>query len=102
MSIKRKQYSGSFKAKVALAALREEGTLAQLSSKYGVNANMISKWKLQAMQNMAQLFDQKASVKDIASADDIKNLHAKIGQLTIERDFLEHASNQLGFGGFKK
>ena len=51
---------------------------------------------------MVQLFDQKASVKDIASADDIKNLHAKIGQLTIERDFLEHASNQLGFGGFKK
>jgi hypothetical protein len=44
---------------------------------------------------MAQLFDQKAFVKDIAS-DDIKNLHAKIGQLTIERDFLEHFSNQLG------
>ncbi len=63
---------------------------------------MISKWKLQALQNMAQLFDQKACVKDIASADDIKNLHAKIGQLTIERDFLEQASNQLGFGGFKK
>lgn len=51
---------------------------------------------------MALLFDQKACVKDIASADDIKNLHAKTGQLTIERDFLEHASNQLGFGGFKK
>lgn len=70
-----------------MEAIREEGTLAQLSSKHGVNPNMISKWKLQALQNMTQLFDQKAVIQPQSNSEEIKTLHAKIGQLTIERDF---------------
>lgn len=99
---RRKKYSAAFKAKVALEAIREEGTLAQLSSKHGVNPNMISKWKLQALQNMTQLFDQKAVVHSQSNSEEIKTLHAKIGQLTVERDFLETASIRLGLGGLKK
>ena len=101
MSIKKK-YSAGFKAKVALSALREEGTLAELSSKFGVNATMISKWKQQALQNMENIFSTKSFENKVSQEEEIRHLHAKIGELTIEKDFLERASRKLGLGAYKK
>lgn len=102
MSLKKKQYSAEFKAKVALAAIREEGTLQQLSAKFGINPNMISKWKQQALSNLSVGFSKKQENRQLTQEEEIKTLHAKIGELTVERDFLEQASRKLGLGGLKK
>ena len=92
---KRKNHSSVFKAKVALEAIREEHTLAELSKKHGVHANQISTWKRTAIENMAGAFTRGADVSDQASTAEIEKLHSKIGQLVIERDFLADASVQL-------
>jgi len=96
MSKRRNQYSSEFKAKVALAAICEEGSLTELSSRYGVNANMISRWKKQALHGMAETFSGKHEHVQLSNDQQIKALHAKIGQLTIEKDFLEDVSRRLG------
>ncbi len=92
---KRKSYSADFKAKVALEAIREELTLAELSKKYGVHPNMISGWKRSAIENMASGFERGKSDDARASEAEIEKLHSKIGQLVVERDFLVNASHQL-------
>lgn len=89
---KRKVHSPEFKAKVALEAIRGESTLAELSSRFGVNPNQISKWKRDALEGMSDIFSGKVQKKDTAHEKQIEKLHAKIGQLTIERDFLEKVS----------
>jgi transposase len=88
---KRKRYSAEFKAKVALEAIKGEQTLADLATRFGLHPNLITNWKRQAVNNMADAFSGKA--KKNASADEaqVKELHAKIGQLIIERDFLAKA-----------
>lgn len=96
MPNKRKNHSPEFKTKVALAAIREEGTLAELSSRYGVNANMISKWKKQALQGFTDIFSGNQERKTISNDQQIKDLHAKIGELTVEKDFLREVSAKLG------
>lgn len=102
MSQKKRQYTAEIKAKVALAAIREEGTLSELSSRYGVHPNLISKWKQQALQSLSQSFSGKQERQQLNSEEELKLLHAKIGELTIEKDFLEQASRRLGLGGYKK
>ena len=92
---KRKNHSAAFKAKVALDAIREEHTLAELSKKHGVHANQISQWKRKAIENMAQSFSGGGTGPDQVSAAEVEKLHSKIGQLVIERDFLADASVQL-------
>lgn len=88
---KRKRYSAEYKAKVALEAIKGEHTISELGSRFGLHPNMITNWKRQAIKNMAEAFSGKA--ERIRTADDtqIKELHAKIGQLTVERDFLAKA-----------
>ncbi|WP_413848426.1 IS3 family transposase [Tateyamaria sp.] len=88
MMSKRKNYSPDFKAKVALEAIREEMTLAELSKKYGVHPNMISTWKRAAIANMASAFERGKSDAARSSEAEIEKLHSKIGQLVVERDFL--------------
>nr|WP_244392528.1 IS3 family transposase [Denitrovibrio acetiphilus] len=88
---KRTRYSAEFKSKVALEALREELTLSELSAKYNVHPNQISKWKKEAIEGMATIFSNKSSKSEEISEAEIKDLHAKIGQLTVERDFLQRA-----------
>ena len=89
---KRKVHSPEFKAKVALEAIRGESTLTQMASKFGVNVNQISKWKKEALEGMGDIFSGKTGKKDDTHEKQIEKLHAKIGQLTIERDFLERVS----------
>ena len=88
---KRKRYSAEFKAKVALEAIKGERTISELGSHFGLHPNMITNWKRQAVENLAETFSTKA--ERIRTDDDpqIKELHAKIGQLIVERDFLAKA-----------
>lgn len=100
---KRKRYSADFKAKVALEAIREELTTAELAKKYDIHPTMISGWKRTAIENMAAAFGGVSSAEPQISAGEVEKLHAKIGQLVIERDFLSAASSLiLGTGGKKR
>jgi transposase len=91
MKQSRKKFSADFKAKVALAAIREEGTIAELAAKFEVHPNQISQWKKTALENMATVFEKGHNGASEASESVITELHAKIGQLTVERDFLSKA-----------
>lgn len=86
---KRTRYSAQFKAKVAKEAIKGEETLAQLSSGFGVHPTQISAWKQQTLDVLTDIFAGKAMPQ--AHDKEIKELHAKIGQLTVERDFLSEA-----------
>ena len=88
---KRKRYSPEFKAKVALEAIKGEQTISELGTRYGLHPNMITNWKRQAVENLAETFSTKAERARTDDDPQIKELHAKIGQLTVERDFLAKA-----------
>ncbi len=94
MTGKRKRYSAEFKAKVALDALRGELTAAQLATKHGVHQTMISAWKRQAVEGLTLVFSGNAEVKEGVREGEVEKLHAKIGQLLVERDFLAKASGR--------
>jgi len=87
----RRRFSAEFKAKVALEAIRGESTVAELATKHGVHPNLIGLWRRQAVERLAMLFDDKASEREGDRAAEIAKLHAKIGQLVVERDFLSKA-----------
>ena len=87
MGTKRKQHSAEFKAQVAMAALSGDKTLAELASEYGVHPTMISTWKQDLVKNAKGLFERGNRTAADPQAV-IDNLHRKIGQLQIERDFL--------------
>jgi transposase len=93
MTGKRKRYSADFKAKVALAALRGELTTAQLASKHGIHQTMVGEWKKQAMEGLAAVFSDRSASQETAKSSEaeVDKLHAKIGQLVVERDFLAKA-----------
>ena len=91
MTGKRKRYSGEFKAKVAFEALWGELTTAQLATKHGVHQTMVSEWKRQTMEGLALVFSGKVEAKEVAREGEVEKLHAKIGQLVVERDFLAKA-----------
>lgn len=86
---KRKNHSPDFKARVALEAIREEMTLAELSKKDGVHATQIGTWKRAAIENMA--FTRRVAAPEQVSAAEVDKLHSKTGQLVVERDFLVDA-----------
>ena len=96
MTGKRTRYSADFKARVALEALRGELTTAQLAAKHGVHQTMVGEWKKQAVEGLASVFSGKEAAQDTArsSEAEVEKLHAKIGQLVVERDFLAKASGR--------
>ena len=94
MTGKRKRYSAEFKAKVAMEALRGELTTSQLATRHGVHQTMISDWKRQAMEGLVTVFSGKAEAKEGLREEEIEKLHAKIGQLVVERGFLAKVSGR--------
>ena len=92
----RRTHSPAFKAKVALAALKGEKTLAELAQQYDVHANQITAWKAQLAEGAAGLFGADSSAEAAAPAVDITRLHAKIGELALENDFLSGALGKAG------
>lgn len=98
MANKRKQYSAQFKAKVALAAIRGEKTVAELASQYEVHPTMINNWKRQLMEGASDVFESgKAAAPGHNDPQaQIDELYRQIGQLKVERDFLANRSAQLG------
>ena len=93
MKKKRRKFSGAFKAKVAIEALKERETLAELSKRFEVHPTMISKWKQEFLEKSAEVFDKKS--EDDSEVDPEK-LYAKISQLEIENDFLKKSLNKIG------
>jgi transposase len=97
----RRNHSPAFKAKVALAAVKGEKTLAELAQQFDVHPNQITQWKGQLLEGAAGVFGQEKSEAS-APAVDLKALHAKIGELTLENDFLEGALTKAGMLSAKR
>jgi len=88
---KRKRYAGEFKAKVAREALKEESTIADIAARFNIHPNQVSERKKQAIEGFTNVFAGKSDRNDAAHEAQVKELHARIGQLTVERDFLAKA-----------
>lgn len=96
---KRRNHSPEFKAKVAIAALKGDKTLAELAQQFDVHPTQITEWKTQLQERSAVVFgDQPAR----ESGPDIQTMQAKIGQLTLENDFLERALTKAGLLSARK
>lgn len=98
----RRNHTPTFKAKVALAAIKGEKTLAELAQQYDVHANQITAWKAQLLEGAAGVFGAGSTRTETAPAVDVKLLHAKIGELTVEKDFLVGALGKAGLLGAKR
>ena len=97
----RRNHTPGFKAKVAIAAIKSDRTLAQLSEQFDVHPNQITSWKAQLEGGAADVFGPGSSVATLPVVD-VKSLHAKIGELTLENDFLEGALTKAGLLSAKR
>ncbi len=95
----RRNHSAAFKAKVALEELKDGQTLVELAERFQVHPNQITEWKKQLLERAEEVF---AKGKENGSGPDVKELHAKIGQLAIENDFLSHALGRIAEPSAKK
>jgi transposase len=96
----RRTHSAAFKAKVALAAVKGDKTLAELAQLHDVHPNQITDWKNQLLSRAADVFGGEARLEE--KGVDLKDLHAKIGQLALENDFLEGALIEAGMLSAKR
>ena len=92
----RRNHTAAFKAKVALAAVKGDRTLAQLAGQFDVHPNQVTSWKAQLEGGAADVFGPVGGNGAAQPAIDVKSLHAKIGELTLENDFLEGALSKAG------
>ena len=97
----RRTHTPAFRAKVALAAIKGEMTLAQLTEHFDVHPNQITQWKVQLQESAANVFGPGGQ-GTAQPAIDVKSLHAKIGELTLENDFLEGALTKAGLLSAKR
>ncbi len=97
----RRNHNPALKAKVALAAIKGEKTLAELAQLYDVHPNQITAWKAHLLEGAAGVFGS-GSMAEAAPAIDVKTLHAKIGELTLENDFLSGALGKAGLLSAKR
>lgn len=89
MAKKRRTFSESFKAKVALAAIRGEGTVAELATRFGVHPNQVTSWKKQAVEGLKEVFSDGRSQRTKETEDLQSRLFQQIGQLQFELDWLK-------------
>ena len=94
MKRERRKFTAAFKTQVALEAIKEKQTLAELSKRFKVHAVQISKWKQEFLENASAAFEKDSSEQDFEQEK--KELFAKIGQLEVERDWLKKISKQWG------
>jgi transposase len=87
----RRRFTAEFKAKVALEAIQGHRTISELATKHELHPNQITQWKRQAMEKLANVFDDKGTSVQAHRDAEVTKLHAKIGQLVVERDFLAKA-----------
>ena len=98
----RRNHTPAFKAKVALAALKNDRTIAQLAERFDVHPNQITAWKEQLLEGAADVFERGGNAKSSAPEVDVQSLHAKIGELVLENDFLERALGKAGCPSAKR
>ncbi len=92
----RRNHTAAFQAKVALAAMKGDKTLAELAQQFDVHANQIGQWRSQLLEGAAGVFGADRGDANTAPSVDLRALHAKIGELTLENDFLEGALTKAG------
>src|SRR5271169_4231978 len=97
----RRNHSAAFKAKVALAAVKGDRTIAQLAEHFDVHPNQITAWKSQLEASASEIFGAGGGTPATPTID-VKSLHAKIGELTLENDFLEQALTKAGWLSAKR
>lgn len=93
MSNKRKRYNPEFKAKVALAAIKNEDTMSELAARFGVHPTMIAAWKRSLLEGAPDIFDKNQKTKKQAE-EHVDELYRQIGRLQVERDFLSRKLSQ--------
>ena len=98
----RRNHTPAFKAKVALAAIKGDRTIAQLAEQFEVHPNQVTSWKTQLEGGAADVFGSGSGSGTAEPAVDVKSLHAKIGELTLENDFLEGALTKAGLLSAKR
>src|SRR5215207_8729565 len=96
----RRNHSATFKAKVALAAIRGDKTLVELAEQFKVHPNQIGQWRAELLERAGEVFATTADKCD--AGPDVKTLHAKIGQLTLESDFLASTLGHIGDASAKR
>jgi len=98
----RRNHTAAFKAKVAVAALRGDKTMAELAEKFDVHANQITQWKTQLLEGASGVFLTPTEKREAGAGPSVKDMQAKIGQLALENDFLAGALGRIDGASAKK